>query len=303
MNDLDATRLPLLLSLESDEAIDWPDADELWVLVHRIGGEADHFLILERIPHQPRSFMQTYRDAEGFELEYRDGDQQFQTRVSDPDTVLGTMVAWARNEPDWQSRHPWELAFQHAPVDISALDPTAETMARAQIQELLAIGYESFPDIARIVAEATEDDAPISEEQARVLLEPLWLARVAEQESWPQITDVDRVEAALDRLAAKGLTTEAYFACCLRCGVGEIRDAAAPTDRGYVFFHEQDAEHAVDGTLHLASGAYSRDEAESLAIAHEVVAALTEQGLTTRWDGTVGQRVAVVDLDWKKRLE
>lgn len=299
------TELPIRLNLETGEQIVWPDIDDLRELVDRIGGDGDHFLILDRVPHLPRCFIQTYRDTgTDFELEYRDGDdQQFQTHVSDPETVVRAMVAWALQAPDWKSAHDWELAFQHVPDEVPPLDEAAATSAYDHACEQIDVGYDDFDTIARNISEASEPESPITLEQAEALLEPLWIRRVAEQETWPQVTDTDRVENAFARLEEAGITARENFACCLRCGTGEIRDEAGPGDRGWVFFHDQDSLQALGGELRLAFGAYSDKPEDALAIAEEVIAAVRAEGLSTAWSGSIGERIAVVDLDWKKRLE
>ena len=70
--------------------------------------------------------------------------------------------------------------------------------------------------------------------------------------------------------------------------------------RGYVFFHQQDAEGAVDGSLYLSYGARADGESAQLAIAKEVVAVLKRAGLDASWNGRYDTRISV-KLDWKKR--
>lgn len=297
--------LPIRLSLENGDELVWPSTDDLRELLGRIGGDGDHFVILERVPHLPRCFMQTYRDSGAdFELEYRDGDGlQFQTHVAEPGDLLRTMTAWALRDPGWKSAHDWVPAFQHVPDEIEPLDEATAASARDHAWEQIDTGFDDFDTIARNISETAEPSAPISLEQAAALLEPLWLKRVAEQETWPVVTDVDRIDNAFVRLDDSGITARLDFACCLRCGTGEIRDEAGPQDRGYVFFHNQDTLHALGGELRLAFGAYSGDPAEAVAIGHEIDAALHAEGLKTEWSGSVDERIAVVGLDWKNRLE
>ena len=70
------------------------------------------------------------------------------------------------------------------------------------------------------------------------------------------------------------------------CGVaeigGEVEDIGAQD--GYVFYHMQDTERAVEGGgLYFNYGVFGGDETGSLAIGHRVVEALHAVGLKPDW--------------------
>lgn len=296
--------LPIRVTLETGDEIVWPDTHDLRRLVNRIGGTSDHFMVLTPVPFRPRTFMQTYRDpGTHFDLEHREEYRQFQTRVSDPETLVRTMVAWSLGRADWKSGHEWELAMRHTPAEVPELDYTTDTFARAQAQELIDIGFLDFHSIAQVVSDAAEPDNPITPDQAEALLEPLWLERVTEQQSWPETTDADRLAEVFERLDVTGVTARMNFACCQRCGIQEIRAEAAEGDRGFVFYHQQDADRLVDGSVHLAFGAYSRVDEEGIAVGREIVTAVESAGFTAEWDGTIAARILVTGIDWRNRLE
>ncbi|ADD41672.1 DUF6891 domain-containing protein [Stackebrandtia nassauensis] len=195
--------------------------------------------------------------------------------------------------------------------DVPPLDDKKTAYIRQYAQEIIDEGFTTFAELTQDVWEGVEDEfphaeeldeEPITEAQVTALLKPMWRDRLAEQESWPAVTDVDRLTAVFDRLDASGVTARMNFSCCMTCGPGEIRGEAAEGDHGYVFFHSQDTARAVDGDLLLAYGTYSRDPEHGAAVGREVVAALTEAGFTTEWNGSVKHRIAVTGLDWKKRL-
>jgi hypothetical protein len=82
--------------------------------------------------------------------------------------------------------------------------------------------------------------------------------------------------------------------------MGQAEKAGRPS-RGYTFFHVQDTEHAVGGeSLYLSYGAAENDQAASVAIGHEVVAALARHGLTPAWNGKPAHRIAL-PLTWQRR--
>ncbi|MDO7835690.1 hypothetical protein Q4610_11620 [Sphingobium sp. HBC34] len=130
--------------------------------------------------------------------------------------------------------------------------------------------------------------------------------RAAERD-WGENTDCDRLDAAFVALEAEGVIARQNFTCCGICGASEIWDEIeAARDEGervegYVFFHMQDTEAAVEGHgLYLNYGACTEGEAAAIAIGYRIVAQLEAQGLTTQWGGRLEQRIGVA-MAWKKR--
>ncbi|MCW3815486.1 hypothetical protein ONA91_13585 [Micromonospora sp. DR5-3] len=159
---------------------------------------------------------------------------------------------------------------------------------------------------AAIVAETVEcldgeaDRVRIAELAWPVVAEEL-TAHLTAQQSWPARTDSDRLAAAFRALSAAGIVARESFACCQNCGLGEI-GAEVPrevTPRGYAFYHQQDAERAVDGSpVFLAYGLF--EQPPSVEIGEEVAAALRAEGLTVRWNGDTGSRIQV-PMVWRRR--
>lgn len=299
----EADALPIRIESERGDDIVRPGESDLRAMVNRIGGDGDHFLILSPVPFRPRHFMQTYRMPDHFDLEYREEYRQYHADVTDADSVVRAMVAWARGGTDWKSGHEWRLEIEHERVEVEPLDAEAADYARRIAETAVAEGSSSFEDIVQAMTESAEPDNPVSAAQAEAMLEPLWLARVEEQKSWPETTDADDMEVVFDDLNAAGITARMNFACCQRCGVGEIRDEAAEGDHGYAFYHQQDADGLPDGSVYVAYGAYAKDEAKKLAVGREVVNAFENNGFITEWDGSATKRILVTDIDWRKRLE
>lgn len=129
----------------------------------------------------------------------------------------------------------------------------------------------------------------------------------AAEENWPDMTDCDRLDAAFAALEAEGVVARQNFTCCGTCGASEIWDEIEEaqgeglTVHGYVFFHMQDTESAVEGHgLYLNYGACEQGEEAAIAVGHRIVAQLEAHGLSVGWDGRWDQRISVT-LDWKKR--
>ncbi|GAB2852579.1 hypothetical protein GCM10022221_60010 [Actinocorallia aurea] len=170
-------------------------------------------------------------------------------------------------------------------------------MARRHIE----LGFDGFAEIVDQVIDLLGDE-PENLMLAEDTVTAVWRERLAEQRDWPEVTDPDRILRAFAALTGAGVTARAHFTCCQSCGLAEIGEAAAPDARGYVFFHYQDTESAVENSrLHLSYGSFHSADAD-VPIGHEVVAALTAEGLNPVWDGTVRNRIALGSLTWLKRL-
>lgn len=285
-------------------------AEELAGLVRRIGGEADRFLVIERVPDRPDVFAQIWHEAGGgYTLEHRDGaaDRHFQASVDDPGKVVEAVVGWARQESGWASGLAWSRLDLGPVPEVPPLDlgeGEREELER-RVREVLAGGYASRADLAEVAEEylVTEDRRPLSREQAGALADRLWLERVAEQASWQGETDPERLTRAFRALQEAGITARENFTCCRSCGQAEIGAEGGPDARGFVYFHAQSTEAAAAGHgLTLCYGGFDGSAETTTAVGDEVVAALEAAGLHAEWDRDPGRSISVTPLDWRRRL-
>ncbi|MDQ0465148.1 hypothetical protein QO010_002932 [Caulobacter ginsengisoli] len=199
-----------------------------------------------------------------------------------------------------------------APLNASQdAEPDWDTAAemRAYIERAVAGGFETRDEILQTCEDMAEDilDRQQFRNDAQGYLAERLQAHRAEQATWPEITDCDRLDAAFAALEAKGIVSRQNFSCCGTCGSTEIwdeidaaREAGLPA-RGYAFFHMQDTESAVEGYgVYLNYGGCDEGAPAQVAIGHEIVAQLNSQGLETDWDGRLERRIGV-SLDWKRR--
>jgi len=188
-----------------------------------------------------------------------------------------------------------------------------EEQARLQV----AAGYDAMAEIVASLIEAVDEDDELdaTTDEVTAAVRSAWQERLAEQESWPAETDVDRLLRAFAALDRDGVLARDHFTCCQRCGHDEIGGAVPAGQRrdGYTFFHQQDTERAASGgPLYLAYGAFGGpdlasnhpagdDPAGDEAIGRRVVKALEAERLSVEWDGTSASRIAV-HLAWHRRL-
>ena len=180
---------------------------------------------------------------------------------------------------------------------------------REYIRRDVAAGFSSEEAISRNAVEMLSDDydeTALTPHAVKITRE-LMAAHEREQASWPSVTDCDRLDAAFRALEGAGVVCRQDFSCCGSCGAGEIEDemqraaTGGKKVRGYAFYHQQDTESAVEGDgLYLSYGAVEDGETAAVAVGREITAALEQQGLAVKWDGTWETRIGV-GLDWKRR--
>ena len=71
---------------------------------------------------------------------------------------------------------------------------------------------------------------------------------------------------------------------------------------GYVFFHNQDTESAVNNAgLYLAYGSAEGVESHTRAVGRVIVSVLQKHGLEPAWNGDVSSRIEL-PIEWRRRL-
>ncbi|WP_155371331.1 DUF6891 domain-containing protein [Catellatospora vulcania] len=176
-------------------------------------------------------------------------------------------------------------------------------IASDNVNKLVARGDRACAAIVEDTVECLEGEADPAALQALAweLVGPAFAAHLDAQQTWPARTDSDRLTDAFRALDAAGIVAREDFACCQNCGVAEIGDEVldAMPARGYVFYHQQDAERCAEGGgLYLAYGPLGQPP--TAEIGEEVAAALRAEGLQVDWSGSAGQRIHV-RVGWARR--
>ncbi|MFC5834096.1 DUF6891 domain-containing protein [Nonomuraea insulae] len=191
-----------------------------------------------------------------------------------------------------------------------------------EVRVAVAVGRRDFEQIVRGVIETWNDeieDPEVLEETVREVAVQEFARHLAAQADWPPITDCDRLSLTMADLAMAGILPREHYTCCLSCGLGEMGRELKGLSwaRGYVFYHEQDAELAVDGGgVYLAFGPNDlegvegvegvrggwggRDGERDEGIGIEIVGVLRRRGLDVEWMGDTRQRIRV-RVNWQRR--
>jgi len=172
---------------------------------------------------------------------------------------------------------------------------------------LVRSGYHFREDILFYVADAIKDEG-LKNTEAKTVVELEINKLIQEQATWPSVTDYDKLINAMKRLESKGIVARENFTCCGTCGQAEIggeiekcRSEGKEID-GYVFFHEQGTESAVEGygiNFSYGSAIKEASDEDHVAIGKLLADEMRTAGLKVDWNGQLSMCV-MVDLDWKR---
>jgi hypothetical protein len=194
---------------------------------------------------------------------------------------------------------------------IDPAPPTVLDEMREYVERLVQGGFMPVGEIPEAAVEYMAGDAAPEalRPHAEQFTADSLVGHAEEQETWPAVTDCDRLDAAFESLDAAGILAGQDFSCCQTCGHAEMRELVQEAEetgrpvRGYAFYHAQDTESAVEGgSLFIAWGAVAAGAEAVAGIGREVAQALRAEGLTVHWEGDPKRRIEVALL-WQRRRE
>lgn len=179
--------------------------------------------------------------------------------------------------------------------------------ARESLRREVSVAVAGFDDRDTIVDRIREwvDDTPDLEGESvdvEGIVDAALEALRREEATWPPRTDNDRLDLAFAALRKDGILALQNYWCCQTCASGaafeEMTDGGF---RGYVYFHEQDTDGAIDGEgLYLAFGADEDTEDAAIGVAGVAAARLRLHDLEVEWDGSYAKRL-FVRMKWQRR--
>ncbi len=165
-------------------------------------------------------------------------------------------------------------------------------------------GFYDASGIHQLIDDILEVNADEKMLRAAVGLE--FKEKAAAEQSWPIETDCDRLDRAFETLNAQGIIAVHHAGYTMSDGITEVSEELQQRGcegiKGYCFYHGQDLEHALNGRgLMLAFGDLNDDKSANAEIGSIVQAVVESHGLTTQWNGDSETRVAIPNIDWKRR--
>lgn len=173
-------------------------------------------------------------------------------------------------------------------------DSVSESLAELMLEEIKDTTDEEDVPSDDIIEQEINKIIPLIVEQAITECQE-------EEKSWA-VTDCDKLSEAFSELSNHGIVAKENFTCCQSCGSYEIFEYAQQGDYGYVFYHEQDTERAVEGQgIYLAYGHIGVAKKSLSEITEQIVQTIEKHGLKVDWNGSSKTRM-LVNMDWKKRI-
>lgn len=117
-----------------------------------------------------------------------------------------------------------------------------------------------------------------------------------------------KLDRAFNDMEQRGIVTMHCAGYTLSDGIDDCNEEAiermgkGETIIGYCFYTMQDLEHLFYGstTLYFCFGNYS-DEVDAVKIGQIIVNELEKVGFSTKWEGSVDKRVAILNMVWDKQ--
>lgn len=171
-------------------------------------------------------------------------------------------------------------------------------------------GFDSPDEVNDYIDDLIEDagggDVKLDEEAIRAEVVRMFEEKRSAEASWPETTDCDRLDEVFDALDERGILCLHDAGYTLSQGQEDAADVLGESEEdryfGYVFYHGQDLERAIDGGgLMLAFDHVRGDVPEKLSVGEALKKELEAVGFRIEWDGTGDRRIFIPEFDWKRR--
>jgi hypothetical protein len=179
------------------------------------------------------------------------------------------------------------------------------------IATMVRAGYLTASEIVDSVVDAGEDDDLPAEDQLTAIVEAMMQHRRQELAHGGR-SSYERLRRAFEKMQENGLLARENYWCCQTCALSaisaEIEEGIERGEplRGYVLFHSQDTDCAVeDGVLFLRYGGVTTEPARTAPMAAkeiggEIVALLRRADFRPEWSGSP-EDVIHLPIEWDKR--
>lgn len=165
-------------------------------------------------------------------------------------------------------------------------------------------GFDSYDDIQDLISDLLEDGA--DEGMLRDSVDIEFNEKYTAEQSWPDITDVDKLDQVFQILNSNGILCLHNAGYTMSDGHEDAHTALSKHANGqffgYCFYHGQDVERAFMGEgLTLAYDHIAGDVPDKIKVATKIQQALEQAGFSLEWNGTVEERIRLPNFDWKHR--
>lgn len=197
------------------------------------------------------------------------------------------------------------------PLAVIKMNKELKREVEDHISFCLKTGFYSIDEIRESSFELF-DDEELNESWLDQIINSKYEKLVSNSTHWSKPTDFDRLEKVFDYLLSEkiiclhngGFTKQE---CIWNCELvhKELLNFDIKMD-GYCYYHLQDLERATDPdfrNLFLGFDSINEDDERAVEIGTRICDNLRKEEFEVKWDGTVDQRIEIVEVDWKKLLD
>jgi len=165
-------------------------------------------------------------------------------------------------------------------------------------------GFYSPEEVNEMIDDILEADA--HEQMLRAAVAPEFAKKQQAEQTWPAITDCNRLDNAFAALDQRGILCLQNAGYTMSDGHDDANELLSKQPRGryfgYCFYHGQDLERAVKGGgLMLAFNHVDGNVPDKIKVGNAVKEELERNGFVLDWKGTAEERIGIPKFDWKRR--
>jgi hypothetical protein len=179
---------------------------------------------------------------------------------------------------------------------------------RHWVHSLVWTGEYLADEIPLLIEDSLGVDDEVDENWLRELIVAEVAAKRAAEQTWPAVTDWDRLDRVFQALQQQGIIALHRAGFTQSDGLEEVEDdyqemgGEASGYTGHCFYTEQDQHQALDGSgMCIGVGHLSGNDAKGVEVGHLLRAALEAEGFSVEWNGTIGYRLFVKGFHYQRR--
>lgn len=180
---------------------------------------------------------------------------------------------------------------------------------RSVAKQALLLGADNYSTMLENVEDAASYSG-VSPKDAGQILDEEKTSLITEQDAWPKLTEVDRLNAAFLQLEALGYHTGGGMVDDAGFEVSKAKDKFSHLSRehhsGYIFYDRDSAEETIANAapIYFWYGTARRktNASDELRVVTDLNKALRDQGLNPDWDGTLKTQLSL-HINWQVRWD
>ncbi|MBU2927150.1 DUF6891 domain-containing protein [Winogradskyella psychrotolerans] len=180
-----------------------------------------------------------------------------------------------------------------------------------QLEKDILFGFENEDDLLESICGMFYDESDFDEKWLKREIDIRLKKHQADSLKWETPTDFDRLVKSFDELNKNKIISLHRAGYTKSDGeedaaeiIAELKERGISV-KGYCYYHTQDLERAIgeEKMLFIGFDSYNRDDKLAKEVAEKIITVLTKHGFSTRWNGSIETRIAILNINWKKAVD